>query len=362
MLNRVQKSAPTVRDPSEAFRPHYRLEPKVEARLRRIERLDHDLSQLHAGDEGHTILRAALSYNAYGTASIEGNPLTLPEVQSVLARGPTPDAMRTPDEREILNWAAFMQSLDEHDIPRTVMDVKKIHARLFEGVMTKEQGLGRLKQHPNHIGRRDGTVIYVPTTPERTPAELQAALDWYQGSPDPPLIRSWLFHVEFEAIHPFLDGNGRLGRALMTLMLHHSGYPGVRHALVDYAINADLESYYEALKQAQKHPEDLSPWLHYLSGVFETAYSDAVARLALSRNARVNPRQAQLAAWFLRVCKNGRRVAFGDVHAAFPHVNRRTLQEDLRKLVEAGLLELRGMRRGATYGIADEDAATERGL
>ena len=54
----------------------------------------------------------------------------------------------------------------------------------------------------------------------------------------------------------------------------------------------------------------------------------------------------------LRVCRPARRVAFGDVHAAFPHVNRRTLQEDLRHLVEAGFLDLKGVRRGATYGLA----------
>jgi Fic family protein len=352
----VQSPSPTIRDPSGSFQPHYHLEPTVEARLRRIERLDHDLSQLHAGDEGHAMLRAALSYNAYGTASIEGNPLTLPEVQSVLARGPIPEAMRTPDEREILNWAAFMQSLDDHEVPRNVRDVEKIHARLFEGVMAPEQGLGRLKERANYIGRRDGTVIYVPTPPERTPTELQAALDWYHGCTDPPLIRAWLFHVEFEAIHPFSDGNGRLGRALMTLMLHRSGYPGVRHALVDYCVNTERESYYEALKAAQKHPEELTPWLGYLSEVFENAYSDAVARLVLGRDARLNPRQAQLAAWLLRVCKNDRRVAFGDVHAAFPYINRRTLQQDLRRLVDSRLLDLRGVRRGATYGLRRQDS------
>ncbi len=353
----VQKPAPTVRSPSDAFRPHYRLDPAIETRLRRIERLDHDLGLLHAGDEGHAMLRAALSYNAYGTASIEGNPLTLHEVEMVLARGPTPEAMRTPDEREILNWAAYMDTLADHPVPRTVADVETIHARLFENVMTRERGLGRLKDRANYIGRRDGTVIYVPTPPERTPVELQSAIDWYHASPSPPLVKAWLFHVEFEAIHPFIDGNGRLGRALMTLMLHQSGYSGVRHALVDYAINADRESYYEALKEAQRKPDDLTPWLHYLSGVFETAYSDAVARLALGRDADLNPRQAQIAAWLLRVCKKGRRVAFGDVHAAFPQVNRRTLQQDLRRLVDVGFLDLRGVRRGATYGIVQEEGA-----
>jgi Fic family protein len=346
------QNRPTVRAPSDAFRPHYRVDAEVQERLRRIERLDHDLARLQAGEEGHAMLRAALSYNAYGTASIEGNPLTLDEVESVLARGPTPEAMRTPDEREILNWAAFMERLGDQPLPRRVAEVEAMHGSLFQGVMTRAGGLGRLKDRPNHIGRRDGTVVYVPTPPERAARELQAALDWYHAAPDPPLVKAWLFHLEFEAIHPFLDGNGRLGRALMTLMLHHAGYPGVRHALVDYSINADREAYYGALQEGQRDPADLTPWVRYLSGVFEAAYSDAVARLTVGRDARLNPRQAILAAWLLRVCRSGRRVAFADVHAAFPQVNRRTLQEDLRRLVGAGLLDLQGERRGATYGLA----------
>jgi Fic family protein len=343
---------PSVRAPQDTFLPHYTLQPVVNERMRRIERLDHDLSILQTETNDRGMLRDALSYNAYGTASIEGNPLSLDEVQSVLARGPTPDAMRTPDEREIINWAVFMEDLDQHPIPREVADLEAMHTALFEGVMSPERGLGRLKDRPNYIGRRDGTVIFVPTPPERVEQELQTALDWIHEAPEPPLVKAWLFHVEFESIHPFLDGNGRLGRALLTVMLHHSGYTGIRHALVDYAINRDRQDYYDALKQAQREPGDLTPWLGYVSDVFETAYTDAVARLTVGQTTDLNPRQAQVAAWMLRVCVGARRVAFGDIHAAFPHINRRTLQEDLKRLVAAGFLDLRGIRRGATYGVA----------
>ncbi len=346
---------PVVRGPSKGFTPHYRLTREAGERLRSIERLDHDVGLLYATTD-RSALRDALSYNAYGTASMEGNPLSLEEVQSVLLRGPTPEAMRTPDEREVLNWAAFMERLDAHAVPKRVADVERLHQVLFGGVMSKARGLGRIKDRANYIGRRDGTVVYVPTEPERVAKELQAALDWHHASTEAPLVKAWLFHVEFEAIHPFIDGNGRLGRALMTLMLHHGGYPGVRHALVDYAINRDRQDYYDALQEAQRNPADLTPWVGWASAVFESAYVDAVARLTVQGQARLNPRQAQVAAWLLRVCKGGRRVAFGDVHAAFPHINRRTLQQDLKRLTEAGFLDLKGARRGATYAVARPQA------
>ena len=145
----VAVQTPAARAPQDHFRPRYQVPLEVGERLRRIERLDQDLGVLEGSVADRALLRDALSYNAYGTASIEGNPLSLDQVQSVLARGPTPDAMRTPDEREILNWATFMEALDEHPIPRRVTDVEAMHAQLFAGVMSKDRGLGRIKDRPN---------------------------------------------------------------------------------------------------------------------------------------------------------------------------------------------------------------------
>lgn len=341
------------RPPVDAFQPTYHLNSEVQERIRRIERLDHDLGHIQADlMDRRLMLRDALSYNAFGTASIEGNPLTLQEVQSLLVHGPTPSNMRVPDEREILNWAAFMEGLDDRAMPRTVAEVATLHAELFAGVMDGDQGLGRLKDRHNYIGRSDGTVLYIPTPPERAELELQNALDWYHAAGEPPLVKTWLFHHEFEAIHPFLDGNGRLGRALMTLGLHTAGYSGVRFALVDYAFNADRQSYYGALAAA--HGGDHTDWVRYLSYIFEESYTDAVRRLALRTDVALNPRQAQVAAWFLRVCHDNkaRRVKFGDVHGAFPHLNRRTLQEDIKHLVKARFLLKDGERKATTYRLA----------
>ncbi len=341
------------RPPVDAFDPRFRISPEVQERIRRIERMDNDLSHIQADlADRRLMLRDALSYNAFGTASIEGNPLTLQEVQSLLVHGPTPANMRMPIEREILNWAQFMEGLDDRAMPTSVEQVAALHAALFEGVMDEAASLGRIKDRHNYIGRSDGTVIFIPTPPERAAHELQNALDWYHTASEPPLVKAWLFHHEFEAIHPFLDGNGRLGRALMTLALHQAGYSGVRFALVDYAFNADRQSYYGALAAA--HDGDHSDWLRYLSYIFEESYTDAVRRLALRTQVALNPRQAQVAAWFLRVCSDnkGRRVKFGDVHAAFPHLNRRTLQEDIKHLVKAAFLIKEGERKATTYRLA----------
>ncbi|MHB8633555.1 MAG: hypothetical protein ACYDBQ_06245 [Thermoplasmatota archaeon] len=95
-----------VRARKEGFHPVFRLTKRLQDALRTLERCDQDL--LHFAPDTATsrrLLRDALSRNAYGTASIEGNPMTLEAVQSLLNAGPTPEKVTQPDEREILNIA-----------------------------------------------------------------------------------------------------------------------------------------------------------------------------------------------------------------------------------------------------------------
>ena len=236
---------------TEGFAPRYAVPLRTHEDVEAVARADQDLARFEVSDgEAHRILRDALTRNAYGTASIEGNPLTLAEVESLLAVGPTPERALVPDEQEILAYAALVRDLDRVPVPRTTAEVAALHARLFAGIVPDA---GRFKARPNFIGRR-GTreVVYVATPPDRVEAELQAALDWLHAAPEHALVRAVVFFHEFQSIHPFTDGNGRLGRALTTIFLWHAGYRGVRYAHVDYAFNEDRETYYAKLDEARR--------------------------------------------------------------------------------------------------------------
>lgn len=341
------------------FAPRYVVAPAVYDDLRAIERADQELRRFRPGAaRARRILDDALSRNAYGTASIEGGPLTLEEVESLLARGPTPDTLERPEEREILNYARVVETLPQRAPPATVADVRALHRELFEGVLPDA---GELKARPNFIGRRPAhEVVFVPTMPERVETELAQALAWQREAAEHPLVKAMVLFHEVQGIHPFRDGNGRAGRALTTLLLHHSGYQGVRYALVDYRFNADRDAYYRNLSVVERSGWDYSPWLVYMARVLRETFADALGRLLLDRELPpgLNDRQRKVAEWFARLDREraGRRVKFNDVHAAFPTVAPRTLKRDLAALRDEGVVVLEGERKASRYHFARRSA------
>ncbi|MBW3581779.1 MAG: Fic family protein [Euryarchaeota archaeon] len=343
--------------------PRFALDAAIHSDLERIARADEQLRTVHLDAlSAKRMLEETLSHNAYGTASIEGNPLTLEEVESLLARGPTPENLVVPDEREILNHAALMEDLDDLTPPRTPEDVRALHSRLFEGVL---EDAGRFKDGQNFIGHGPTKrVVFVPTPPDRVEAELQTALDWVHGDDAHPLVKAFVFFHEFQGIHPFRDGNGRTGRLVNTILLHHAGYPGVRYAFLDYAFNADREGYYGTLAEVEREHYDFTPWVRYMARTLRRTMEEAVERYRLRDTLPpgLNDRQERLALWFARSAQEhpGRRVALNDVHAVFPAIPERTLRRDLGALVEAGVLLREGERKGTRYRLAPQ-AETDRG-
>lgn len=342
------------RPPTARFEPRYRTDDRIRRDLLAIERADRELRQHETdGATARRILRDALARNTFGTVSIEGNPLSLDRVRSLLQAALSPATAVEPDERDVLNLGAFLAALHEHDPPRTPGDLERLHATLFRGTVPRP---GRFKDRVNFIGRKaDRTVVYVPTPPERVSRELASALEWFHAADEHPLVRIALFFHELQSIHPFADGNGRLGRAVSALQLHHAGYPTARYATVDYAINQDRDAYYDALTETQGGEWDLTAWVRYFVGVLREAYDDALRRF-LFRDALppgLDDRPVQVAAWIARRdrASPGRRLMVNDVQAAFPQTPRRTLQRDLHHLVDQGVLERTGHGRGASYGL-----------
>ncbi len=342
----------------DTFEPHYTLEAGVVEDLRRIERADERLRSAVVDDmETRRLAEEALTRNAFGTASIEGNPLSLEEVESLLERGPTPEALHRPDEREILNYVAHMKRLPDRTLPTDADAVAALHGTLFDGVL---RDAGRFKDQPNFIGDRSRMeVTFVPALPHRVRPELDRAMAWFQDAAEHPLVRTAVLFHEFQGIHPFRDGNGRTGRALATHQLYVLGYPGVRVALIDYEFNADREGYFGALVEVEANGYDFTPWVRYWLGVVRRTFEGALDRFTFQRSlpAEFNDRQVRLAQWFARLAQDSphRRVKFADVHAIHPTIPERTLRRDLTRLVEVGVLEVQGQLKGTTYRLNQED-------
>lgn len=181
------------------------------------------------------------------------------------------------DVREVANYVRAMNhGLKRlHEIPLSLRLVREMHANLLAGVRGQEQTPGEFRRSQNWVGPA-GTpldqAIYIPPPP----AELRAVLgDWekylHERESFPPLIQCALMHSQFESIHPFLDGNGRVGRLLITLFLCERGHLSQPLLYLSGFLDAHRTEYYERLQKIREEG-DWTGWVNFfLRGVAEQA-------------------------------------------------------------------------------------------
>src|SRR5262249_43736816 len=134
------------------------------------------------------------------------------------------------DVREVCNYVdaliyARAEIAKTKGLPLSTRLLCEAHRRLMRGVRGADKQPGEVRRSQNWIGgTRPGNARFVPPPPEQVPALMNQLDKWlYVVDPLPPLVRAGVAHVQFETIHPFLDGNGRIGRLLVALLLEHWG-------------------------------------------------------------------------------------------------------------------------------------------
>jgi Fic family protein len=160
------------------------------------------------------------------SSQIEGTQATLVDLLAFEAQAATlhPNA----DVEEVCNYLdalafARAQLADPNGLPLSTRLLSETHARLMHGVRGAEKRRGEVRRSQNWIGgTRPSNAVYVPPPPHAL-GEVLGDFDKYMHADDglPPLVRAGLLHVQFETIHPYLDGNGRLGRLLVMLLFEH---------------------------------------------------------------------------------------------------------------------------------------------
>lgn len=187
------------------------------------------------------------------------------------------------DVQEVRNYVAAMEHGLErlHKLPLSLRLVREIHARLMKGARGDHATPGEFRRSQNWIGPSGSTIEtapYVPPPPEYLDDLLG---DWerflHERMTFPDLVQCALMHEQFEAIHPFLDGNGRLGRLLITLFLIERGRLSQPLLYLSAYIEAHRQDYYDLLQRVRTHG-DWMGWLRFfIAGVAEIAL-EAVGR------------------------------------------------------------------------------------
>lgn len=224
-----------------------------------------------------------LTREAVASSRIEGTQASLSDVLQAEAGGLA--QARPEDVAEVERYlSAIRHAFDRLSVlPLSQRLIKEVHAVLLRGVRGEERYPGELRRSPVWIGTGNATLadaIFVPPLPEEVPAALGDWEDFVnRRDPDiPTLIRAGVAHYQFETIHPFLDGNGRIGRLIISLMLKEEDR--LDHPLLYLSgyFEAHRMEYYERL-QAVREQGDMEGWLCFFLGAVRDQARDAVQRV-----------------------------------------------------------------------------------
>lgn len=241
-----------------------------------------DMSLARLDGLGHFLPNASLFIAMYVkkeallSSQIEGTQASLEDLFEYES-GEKPDNIN--DVAEVVNYIKALNYGIERltNFPMSLRLIKEIHEVLMEGVRGGEKTPGEFKKSQNWIGPAGCTLKdarFVPPPPHEAEAAM-GALEIYmhQPSPFPVLVNCALIHYLFETIHPFLDGNGRLGRLLITYYLHWQGVMGKPLLYLSYYFKKYRQEYYDRLNMV-RDSGDFEQWIaFFLKGVVLTADS-----------------------------------------------------------------------------------------
>jgi Fic family protein len=238
----------------------------------------------------HVLMRPFIRREAVLSSKIEGTQATLGEL---LAAEAGAVVHRSPEDlREVGNYVVAL----EHGIsllrklPLCVRLIQELHEKLMAGVRGHHATPGRFRTTQNWIGRPGSTLTtasYIPPPPGEVEPCLAAWEQFLHASELPPLVTIALAHYQFEAIHPFLDGNGRVGRLLITLFLIERKILPTPLLYLSAFFEASRRDYYDGLRAVSER-DAWQDWLEYfLLGVARMSED------ALNRATRINGILAQ---------------------------------------------------------------------
>ncbi len=311
------------------------------------------------------VLRHVATIESIGSSTrIEGSKLSDNEIEDLLSKV-SKTSFLTRDEQEVAGYAEVMETIFESfsDILVTENYIKQLHATLLRHSDKDERHRGEYKKHSNSVeafdfdGKSLG-VVFETTTPFDTPTQTQDLLLWIRetlaDNSYHPLVAIAVFNVIFLAVHPFQDGNGRLSRVLVNLLLLKAGYSYIPYASLESVVEKNKEAYYLALQKTQKtlksDKTDWQPWLGFFLRSLQRQKNHLFEKTSSLSQYSELPHESMLIMQFID-CHH--RITISDAEKLITSVSRPTIKNRLSKLVEDGLLIRHGKARGTWYSKSE---------
>ena len=308
-------------------------------------------------------LRRVATIESIGSSTrIEGSKLSDRDVEKLLSNLAI-QSFEARDEQEVAGYAALMDLVFSswQDIPFNENHIKQLHQILLSQSEKDARHRGQYKTNSNSVAAFDENgaqigVVFKTATPFDTLRLMAELVAWVTEARDKaqlhPLLIIAVFVVVFLEIHPFQDGNGRLSRALTTLLLIQAGYVYVPYSSLESVIELNKEAYYLALRQTQGtirgDSPDWQPWLVF----FLRSLAEQVRRLekTVEREHVVLATLPDLALRIVEFTREHGRVTIGAA-VKLTGASRNTLKQHFRNLVKRGRLQQHGGGRGVWYEI-----------
>jgi len=332
-------------------------------------RAEHQLSRLELAGE----MVPSVDWFIYGfvrkeaviSSQIEGTQATLIDLLTFEAQRED-DSAPGPDVQEVCNYVDALtyarEQLHRRDgLPLSIRLLNGAHARLMRGARGADKQPGQVRRSQNWIGgTRPGNAVFVPPPPNALTTVL-SDFEHYIHADDslPPLVRAGLLHLQFETIHPYLDGNGRIGRLLVSLLLEHWDLLSKPLLYLSLFFKRNRDDYYRLLNEVRTEG-DWESWIRFflegIATIAKEATDTARDLFALVRADRARalaaPASSVMAVRLFEALGQHPIVTIARVTELL-EITKPTATRAVNTLVDAGILtEITGRRRDRTYSYA----------
>jgi Fic family protein len=321
--------------------PDYVISPEIIELITRIEANRINFLALKIpGQLKENIQRVSLLKSSLYSARIEGNPLELHELNF--------EKDDTKDKNEIFNILDASRYIDtqikENKVSKDML--LSLHKLALNDINIDA---GHFRTEQNAIFNQANIAIYMPPSPLSIPKLIDELLIYINSNKERfPLITAFIAHLIFEKIHPFLDGNGRVGRLLISLILKTKGF--------SFNFTIPFEEYLDEFKNDYYYHLDIglsntNSYLIFMLTAFLTEIEKVKKQIEIdSTNGKklfLPPRQEEI----FSIIKEHAIVSFDMIRRRFLKVPERTLRYDLKKLLDKGVIEKTGGTKGSYYRI-----------
>ncbi len=317
-------------------KPPFEITSAILAEIAEIAELVGHVNASRGVSANPTLRRTNRIRTIYSSLAIEQNTLTLEQMTAVLngkrVLAPPKDIAEVKNAYEIYD---MLDSLN----PYSVDDLLSAHAVMTRGLI---QESGCFRSRPVGVVDKQGNILHFGSLPDYIPGLVTELLNWVRDSDYPMLVKSCVFHYELELIHPFADGNGRVGRLWHTLLLTR-WKPIFAWVPVESILHDRQEEYYRAINQSNQEGESTA-FIAFMLSAIKAALTEAVQSTGETERMTAEELRWYQIQRFLQ--KNG-TIINTDVRQML-HVSPATANRILVRLTDEG--KLQRIRIGKTWG------------